>query len=67
MTKADLAKAEQIQTTLMLFESNASLLDSEITELAKLVTDDLRNDLYQLRAALNCVRTRLESNEHCFK
>lgn len=67
MTKADLAKAEQIQTTLMLFESNASLLDSEITELAKLVTDDLRNDLHKLRGALNCVRTRLESNEPCFK
>lgn len=67
MTKSDLAKAEQIQTTLMLFESSASLLDSEITELAKLVTNDFKTDLETLSTALNCVLTRLKSNEHCFK
>lgn len=67
MTKADLAKAEQIQNALMYFELSTSTLNSDINELAKLAADDLRNDLYQLRAALNCVRTRLESNEPCFK
>lgn len=67
MTKLELAKAEQIQTTLMLFECSASLLDSEITELAKLATNELRNELERLRGALNCVLTRLASNEKCFK
>lgn len=67
MTKADLAKAEQIQNALMYFELSTSTLNSDINELAKLAADDFKADLETLRAALNCVLTRLESNKACFK
>lgn len=67
MTKADLAKAEQVQNALMYFELSTSTLNSDINELAKLATDDFKADLETLSAALNCVLTRLASNEQCFK
>lgn len=67
MTKADLAKAEQVQNALMYFELSTSTLNSDINELAKLAADDLKADLETLRTALNCVLTRLASDQQCFK
>lgn len=67
MTKSDLVKAEKIQNALMYFELSTSTLNSDINELAKLAADDFKEDLETLRRALNCVLTRLASDQQCFK
>ena len=65
--KTDLAKTEKVKNTLMLFESNAYELDDNITALSALAVDEFREDLINLRSALNAVLEKLSSDIQCFK